>query len=60
MKLRNKKTGGTVDAFFVNEGVYLPLEVWAWHVPKNTLIGKYYSLSALFEEWEDIKEEEEE
>lgn len=60
MKLRNKKTGEIIDAFFGNEGVHLPLKVWAWHIPMNTQMGKYYSLSALFEEWEDAEEEEKE
>lgn len=60
MKLRNKKTGETIDAFFGNEGVRMPLQVWAWHVPMNTQMGEYYSLSALFEEWEDVKDGHEE
>lgn len=60
MKLRNKKTGEVIDAFFGNEGVYHPLGIWAWHIPMSEFKGEYYSLNALFEEWEDVKEEEKE
>lgn len=60
MRLRNKKTGEIIDAFFEHRGVNQPLEVWAWHrIQMNTMMGEYDSLSAVFEEWEDAKEEKE-